>query len=222
MGFRLRNYRKCYGGHFKITRNKSLAIDACISKLKTECEHSSIRVIKAIRLPLNLISHLMEEIPGLKIVHLVRDPRATLRSQMSFGMCSQAKHGGRYNCTNNYCTRLENDKAAAEDLSRRHKGRVTTVFYEDIAARPIETSKKLFDFIGATFTRNAEEYVYNITLAGNDNKCAICTSRANSSVYIDKWKTKTSSEFLEIIQDRCKNILQHYHYSLVTLPIADS
>ena len=217
MGLRLINYTNCYSEHFRTTKAVPASINACISKLKTECEQSPIRIIKTIRLPLKLISHLMEEIPGLKIVHLVRDPRATLRSQMSNGKCSRVTDGGRYNCTNNYCTRLENDKTDAEILSRRHEGRITTVLYEDIAAKPIETSKKLYDFIGTTFTRNAEEYVFNITSAGKDNMCPTCTMRANSSVYIDKWKSKMSTKFLQIIQDRCKNILQHYNYSLVSL-----
>ena len=60
--------------------------------------------------------------------------------------------------------------------------------------------------------------MYNITSAGNDEKlCALCTKRANSSLYIDKWKTKISLEFLKIIQNRCKNIMQYYNYNLVTL-----
>ena len=158
----------------------------------------------------------MLAIPGLKIVHLVRDPRATLRSQMTYGMCLK-QNGGKYNCTNRFCTRLENDKDEMEILSKRFKDRVTTVLYEEIAAKPIETAKKLYDFIGTTFTRNAEEYVFNITMAGNDVICPTCTMRANSSVYIDKWKSRMLPQFLQIIQERCKDILQYYNYSPVSL-----
>ena len=134
-GLRLRDYRTCYGRGLKESGNRSVSLNACVPKLKTACEQSNVRVIKTIRLSLKLISHLMKEVPGLKIVHLVRDPRATLRSQMSFGMCPMPKHGGTYNCTNKYCTRLESDSAEMEYLSKMYKGRVATVFYEDIAAR---------------------------------------------------------------------------------------
>ena len=197
-----------------MVRNRS--INTCIPRLKSECDKAPIRILKTIRLPLKFISHLILEIPGLKVVHLVRDPRATLRSQMSFGMCLKQK-GGRYNCTNRFCTRLENDKDEMEILSRRFKNRVTTVLYEELAAKPIETAKKLYDFIGTAFTRNTEEYVFNITMAGNNVTCPMCTMRANSSVYIDKWKSKMSPEFLQIIHERCKDILQYYYYSSVIL-----
>ena len=210
-------YRNCIRQPVKT--NGSVPLITCLPILKTECERSPIRILKTIRLPLKLIhvSNLMDEIPGLKIVHLVRDPRATLRSQSSYGMCSVTKVGGKSNCTDSYCLRLESDKNEMDVLSKRYKNRVTTVLYEEIAAKPIETSRKLYDFIGTTFTKHAEEYVFNSTMAGNDIICPICTSRANSSVYVDKWKSQMSPKFIQLIQERCKDIMNYYNYTLVSL-----
>ena len=201
----------------QVRRNESATLATCLPILKTECENSPIRIFKTIRLPLKLIhvSNLMVAIPGLKIVHLVRDPRATLRSQLIFGKCSVKKFGGKNNCTDNYCSRVENDKDEMEILSKRYRDRVTTVLYEEIAANPIETARRLYDFIGTTLSKNAEEYVYNITMAGNDVRCPLCTTRANSSALIDKWKSIMSPSFIQIIQERCKNIMDYYNYTLV-------
>ena len=186
----------------------------CAHELKSVCEKSPIRILKTIRTPLNWISHLLDELPGLQIIHLVRDPRATLKSQSRFGMCT-AKRGGIGSCTNAFCKRQENDLLEVDRLTSKYPGRIIRVFYEDIAAKPIESSRILFDFIGTTFTPWAEEYIFNITLAGNPNNCPICTTRSNSSIHIDSWRTKIMPEFLNAIENRCNYILRRYNYSLM-------
>ena len=155
---------------------------------------------------------LLDEMPDLKIIHLIRDPRATLRSQRQFGMCRE-QYGGHYGCTNLLCTRLENDILESEKLVTKYPSRIKAVFYEDIAAKPIETSRNLYKFIGTTFTRHARNYIYNITLAGNPKDCAICTTRPNSTLHIDAWRKTLDHRFLRIIEERCNYALQRFNYT---------
>ena len=77
--------------------NKSRLFQMCANRLKTVCEQSPIRIVKTIRLQLSHIRHLLDEFQWLKIVHLVRDPRATLHSQKKFSNCDE-KHGGIDGC----------------------------------------------------------------------------------------------------------------------------
>ena len=86
-------------------------------------------------------------------------------------------------------------------------------FYEDIALNPVEASKQMFDFVGTSFTQQAEEYIYNITSAGNHNNCNICTTRSNSTLYVDSWRTKIHPDFLNIIENRCNYVLRRYNYT---------
>lgn len=212
-GLKSKMYRKCVLQWYQLTKNRTSTMRKCAVELQNICQDSPVRVIKTIRMPLKYISYLLDEIPGLKIVHLVRDPRATLKSQGTFGMCSAAR-GGMYGCTNKFCTRLENDLIEVDSLSKKYPGRLKTVFYEDIASKPIETARKMFHFIGSNFTPKAEEYVFNITLAGNPNNCGICTTRTNSSEHIDSWKTSMRPESQRIIEERCHFVLRHYNYNL--------
>ena len=147
----------------------------------------------------------------LKIIHLVRDPRATLTSQDFLGECS-LKKGGHVGCTDKYCSRLENDLKESEVLTKTYPDRVHTLLYEDMASSPIETTRKLYNFIGTTSTSKVEDYVFNITLAGNPDNCVICTTRSNSSAHIDAWKNKIKQDFLDIIEKRCSHILRHLNY----------
>ncbi|KAL4224922.1 hypothetical protein ACF0H5_015618 [Mactra antiquata] len=186
-------------------------INICARQLQAVCKNSPFRIIKTIRLLMRDIKNLLEDLPNLKIIHLVRDPRATLFSQSKLGKCGEKK-GGRPGCTNRFCTRVELDVLEEEKLSKKYPGRIMPVFYQDIAKEPLKTSQKLYDFIGAEFTQAAQEYVYNITMAGNPNNCAICTTRSNSSEHIDTWKERMDPLFREIVNERCNYIIQRYNF----------
>ncbi|KAL4225447.1 hypothetical protein ACF0H5_016137 [Mactra antiquata] len=187
------------------------AINLCARQLQAACENSPFRILKTIRLLLSDVRNLLEDLPNLKIIHLVRDPRATLYSQSLLGRCSQ-KEGGRNGCTSKFCKRVELDVLEEERLLKKYPGRIMPVFYQDIAKEPLKTTQKLYDFIGAKFTQEAQEYVYNITMAGNPDDCSICTTRSNSSEHIDTWKVKMDPTFQEIVNDRCNYIIQRYNF----------
>lgn len=215
-GIRSGGFRNCYNQLFpKMHTNLTQLYMTCALKVKENCEKASIRVMKTIRISMRMISHLLEEFPGLKIIHLIRDPRATLTSQSVFGLCSESR-GGFYGCSNRYCTRVENDILETETLLKRYPDRIKRVFYEDIATKPIETSKDLYQFLGTSFTSHVQNYVFNITQAGNAENCAICTTRPNSTLHIDSWRKKIKDSNLQLIEARCNYILQQFNYTIYT------
>lgn len=205
---------------FKACRKKatangdSNALEECIKEFQTLCKNSPFRVIKTIRVLFSDVKHLLKSLPRLKIIHLVRDPRATLASQSSFGKCSKSR-GGWFGCSNALCTRLESDVLQEEILYREYPDRLFTIFYHQIASDPIGSAKKLYGFIGAEFTKHAEEYIRNITMSGLPDNCLICTTRSNSSEHINTWKTKLKREAIDMIQQRCNYILQRYEFEFV-------
>ena len=186
---------------------------ACLPKLQYSCEDSGVRVLKVLRSSMKTLKYLLRDIPELKIIHLIRDPRATLKSQASFGECGPAK-GGYQGCSNKLCTALENNGLEQERLAKQFPDRILDVFYEDLAKFPIEISIQLYNFIGINFSSEVENYIYNITMAGNPNNCAICTTRSNASIHVDKWKKTIKPAFLTTIEDRCNYVLRRYNYSL--------
>lgn len=196
------------------TNGGSNALEECIKEFQTLCKNSPFRVIKTIRVLFSDVKHLLKSLPRLKIIHLVRDPRATLASQSGFGKCSQSK-GGWFGCSNALCTRLENDLLQEEILYREYPDRLFTIFYHQIASDPIGSARKLYGFIGAEFTKYAEEYIRNITMSGKPDSCLICTTRSNSSEHINSWKTKLKRESIDMIQKRCNYLIQRYDFGFV-------
>ncbi|XP_053408734.1 carbohydrate sulfotransferase 3-like isoform X4 [Mercenaria mercenaria] len=210
-GLKTSMFRPCLEEEYLRTKHHLRALQICVKKLQSICEDSPIRIIKTIRLEFSSVKHLLEELPNLKIVHLVRDPRATLLSQSRFGACKSIR-GGWQGCANRHCKRLENDVLEVEGLIKKYPNRILPVMYENIAKHPLETSKKMYEFIGADFTFEAETYIYNITMAGNENNCAICTTRSNSSEHVDTWKRKMKRDFLSTVNERCNYVLKRYQF----------
>ena len=67
---------ECTGGKWKNHR-----ICSNPQFLDNVCSMFPIQFTKTVRFPLNLTESLLDEIPDLKIVYLVRDPRANLQSR---------------------------------------------------------------------------------------------------------------------------------------------
>ena len=63
----------------------------CGKMLQKVCLLSKHVVIKTICFPLYKLEHLMTEFPTMKIIHLVRDPRATLFSRFKMDAKINAK-----------------------------------------------------------------------------------------------------------------------------------
>ncbi|XP_060607774.1 carbohydrate sulfotransferase 3-like isoform X2 [Ruditapes philippinarum] len=213
IGIKTRAMQPCLQKVYNKTKSRESAIKVCTKHLEEICKDSPVRIVKTIRMAVNDVKHLLKELPTLKIVHLVRDPRATLYSQYHFGMCKQQRGGWQW-CANNLCKRLENDVLKLESLKIKYPDRILNVLYKDIAKDPLTMSRKMYDFIGEDFTRQAESYIYNITMAGNQNNCAICTTRSNSSEHINTWKKKMNQEFLQIVNERCNYILKRLNFDV--------
>ena len=52
------------------------------------CLNSNLNLIKTVRLRAHLLISLMQNDPQLKVIHLVRDPRATMNSRVH-GFCGK-------------------------------------------------------------------------------------------------------------------------------------
>ncbi|KAL4229226.1 hypothetical protein ACF0H5_012265 [Mactra antiquata] len=201
-GIKTRTFVQC------IKTNKSINnFDKCVKRLKHECKISSAIVLKTIRLTVKQIEYFLGDFPNLKIVHLIRDPRATLSSESRLGQCS-VKKGGMLGCTSRYCARVEDDILDVERLNTTFSNRLTQVRYENIAKYPITSAKEIYKFLGFEFNEHVENYIFNITMSGKPDNCLICTTRSNSTQHIDAWKTKMKRIFIDIVNDRCHYLIK--------------
>jgi hypothetical protein len=106
----------CAGGRWK--SNEMCRNPLFLDKL---CSMHPIQFGKTVRLPLSHAEHLLNEIQNLKILYLVRDPRATLQSRKGRDFCVATP-----SCHNpeNLCGDLANDFDGFLDLRKAFPDRI--------------------------------------------------------------------------------------------------
>ncbi|KAL5020986.1 hypothetical protein ScPMuIL_000141 [Solemya velum] len=206
-------FQKCKGltrESFNITKRYK----TCIPYLKKICNQNKFRVIKTIRTNMATAKSLMDCLPNLKIIHLIRDPRAVQNSRLRVGAFKFKKA---LNMTRHLCTAISNDLPIGQQINSAYKGRYMILRYEDLASKPIDMSRKLYNFLGNKFTYSLEKFIFNITLAGNEDGCNICSMRKNSREHIDSWRNFFPLGTVQMIDEECKSFYDTMGY----LPVTD-
>ncbi|XP_069134009.1 carbohydrate sulfotransferase 1-like isoform X2 [Argopecten irradians] len=186
----------------------------CLPKLTEKCLQSKHIVLKTIRISMKSLEFILEKIPTLKVIHLMRDPRGTSRSQKAVGQLS--KH---YREEISYfCKQVLQDIIDKEILENKYPGRIRTVFYEDVANSPLAYSKTLYQYLGMNFTSEVEKSIFQFTLAGKSGpkKCGIlCTQMANSSSEASAWRSEINMELVKIVDSACSDLYVKVGYKFI-------
>ena len=78
----MRKYNECWRNKTKQSFKPLRAVRLCLPEAIERCENAKHRLFKFIRLPMRIIQQLMPIYPNLQVIHLIRDPRGSLMSQI--------------------------------------------------------------------------------------------------------------------------------------------
>jgi len=173
------------------------------------CSLFPFQSMKTVRLPLSLTEELlMDESLSLRLVLLVRDPRAVMASLYKAELRACAFHT---DCRDpqRLCRDMEDDHAAALKLSQAFPGKLRVVRYEDLALNVTEGSKDLLSFFGLSFTPSVEKFIRSHTSLSSRN--AFDTYR-NSTEAALHWRSDLNFAQVEAIQASCGRVMSLYGY----------
>lgn len=186
------------------------AIRQCTPVMKRSCLTSKHIIIKTIRIPLTTLVPLAELFPKLRIVHLLRDPRATLYSQSFFGMVNKDTS---QEYATMFCRRVYDDLTTAKHTSSLQSSRYFSISYEHLAKYSLESTKKLYNFLEIDFNASVVSRLENLTKAEKTcDESVLCTKSFNSSAEADKWRLSIPYSFVHTVDSVC-----HMLYSIVGL-----
>ncbi|XP_067686784.1 carbohydrate sulfotransferase 3-like isoform X2 [Haliotis asinina] len=195
-----KQYHKCLNTNPGVN-----GIVSCLPHLKELCQSKRINSQKVVRLPLRLLTPLMKKYPDLKIIHLVRDPRASIISQyvkLKYFPWNQLQ---KY--TETFCARVHEDLQSTAKIARQYPGRIKLVRYETMAEHPLEITDQLYQFVDAKITKEVHKYVYDRTLSGKkDTNCVTCLIKSNASVAANKWRTSIGFRAAQTIDAKCGKV----------------
>lgn len=96
-------------------------LNPCIAKTEKVCNGSKIRAVKIFRTILSTLKPLLEQNNGVKIIHLIRDPRATLFSRISVQRYSIGRGQGNILLDAKIlCNRMVENFKVHQELAKRY------------------------------------------------------------------------------------------------------
>ncbi|KAM9470946.1 carbohydrate sulfotransferase 6 isoform 1-T2 [Clarias gariepinus] len=166
---------------------------------------------------------------NLRILHLVRDPRAVFRSREQAAAALQRD-----------ATIVLDGKAASSDtqtrvmqeICRSHiriydtavkkapdflQGRYKLVRYEDVVRDPLTEIQRMYDFVGLEMTEALQEWIHNITHGkgkGTPSEAFKITKR-NASEVSQAWRTSLTFSKVQQVQEVCRSAMSLLGYRLL-------
>ncbi|XP_022255252.1 carbohydrate sulfotransferase 1-like [Limulus polyphemus] len=179
------------------------------------CRNQTLHIIKTIRLSLQNGVKLYENYPdlNLKIIHLVRDPRAVINSRQRGITKRWCKKNTKCSSVSSYCREVRYDLNYSCSLKTSgDRGIYFLLRYEDLIENPLNITKSLFKFLGfkslsKSVVKFLKQNVLPFSISGR-------IQHTNSSYYASHWKQQLSFSDIMSIQESCSDVLTKLDYRM--------
>ncbi|XP_045165471.1 uncharacterized protein LOC123529275 isoform X2 [Mercenaria mercenaria] len=191
--------------------------DKCLKRLQNACLSSKVRIIKTIRTSMLTAEAILTELKECKVIHVIRDPRATVLSQIRNDGCNE-KRNSTLDCAKRHCENVWNDTLVKEKMLKRFPYRILTILYENVVSKPSLMAELMYKFVGMQFSEVISKYVNRIVLEGNVTGCNVCErswqvgKHSNTSTYRKLLLERMKRIDILYINSVCKEVLNHYKY----------
>ncbi|CAC5359751.1 unnamed protein product [Mytilus coruscus] len=125
--------------YFTCLRHASLS--NCINKLEQVCLSKPRRIIKVIRLQMASLEHILKGTTNIKIIYLVRDPRAITISMLKYGLIQSVVKGSGI-----ICNQMMADRNATKLFKSVYPNSIFVLRYENLVQKPVQVFRKVFSF----------------------------------------------------------------------------
>lgn len=177
------------------------------SFLSPFCRLFPLQSMKIIRLRLALAEQLLDDSNlNVRIVFLVRDPRATIQSRKHCEWCP-----GNPDCDHipSVCEDLVSDFYAATNLSIKYPQQFKVIRYEELSLDPFRVTADILKFYGLPFDRNVRDFLESHTTSDIGN---IYSTYRNSKSTAFRWINELTLEEVDSIQASCSKAMYLWGY----------
>ena len=192
------NYTSCFQSYRQ-------RVDAnCTDLLRKAIADHRLRATKVVRATMNSMRPLLRALPDLRVIQLVRDPRAVTLSRYRFSGSGRGAYTERVRKKQSpfvaeatlYCHHATADIRSRLALEREFPGRVMLMRYEDVIANPEQRFRDIYKLL--------DEPIPKSTLQQMENKA----SRGQRRNLTTKWqKVLTLTDQAEIAR-RCSEFFR--------------
>ncbi|KAK7901756.1 hypothetical protein WMY93_018525 [Mugilogobius chulae] len=200
--------------------NLTLASESCLSK-----QHHAIKTVRVRQL--DSLQTLVED-PRLdiRIIQLVRDPRAILASRMvafsskykswkTWALDGQVPEDDEeVKRLKGNCDQIRISAEVGLSQPRWLRGRYMLVRYEDIARYPMEKAQEMYAFTGIPFSDKARDWIVRNT-QNTQGASGIYSTQKNSSEQAEKWRFNIPFTLAQVVQRLCGPTMRLFGYKFV-------
>ncbi|NP_001086002.1 carbohydrate (N-acetylglucosamine 6-O) sulfotransferase 6 L homeolog [Xenopus laevis] len=202
------------------------------SKIEESCNTYSHIVLKEVRFfDLKVLYPLLTDPSlNLKIIHLVRDPRAVAKSREQ-AMKYLTRDNGivlntngtkiddiRYDVMREICqSHAQMYETAMDKAPSFLKGRYMLVRYEDVVRDPLREINQMYEFANLKLTAKLKNWFYNIThgVGPGTKKEEFQTTSRNAVNVSQAWRKDLSFQKIQKIQTICKSEMNLLGYQFI-------
>ena len=197
----------------------------CFSReyLNKVCPQYPIRLIKTVRMRIKETEELIRSLPNLKIIVLVRDPRAVFNSRWSDAISKWCKSE---HCSDpeTSCRDLEEDLIHTKRLMEAYSDKIMLVRYEDLSLYTMSSLKSMLEFLELPWQAKFQQYITSHTKMEKmvrskgkmlKRKDPYSTTR-NSTAAVMSWVSSLSTEDVTRIQSSCSAPMDTLGYKPVS------
>ncbi|XP_070537318.1 carbohydrate sulfotransferase 1-like [Ptychodera flava] len=178
-----------------------------------QSKHIVIKIIRVINLR-SLAPLLMDPTLNIKIVHLVRDPRAIYTSRVQTeGLTYDFDHRQETEI-GKLCKGMIESHQVSQERHQWLRNKYTLVRYEDLARNPMQTAEKLYKDIGLGQLPEAVKSWININSNVDPGSVDRYSTQRNSSAIVQAWRGKLPFNVSEQIENVkvCAEVLDTFGY----------
>ncbi|XP_011667051.1 carbohydrate sulfotransferase 1 [Strongylocentrotus purpuratus] len=155
---------------------------------------------------------------NLKIIHLVRDPRAVMNSRRKLKEPNSdllRRKGPDADEIKDLCEHMARNLQYKDDPPSWLKGKYMLVRFEDVAEDPIEQTQRIYQHVGINIHQDVLGWLKNNTHGNKGQGTGSPFSRTrDTEKVINAWKNSISEEVREEVERKCSHVMNalSYHY----------
>ena len=152
----------------------------------------------------------------LKVIHLVRDPRAIVSSRLRLGWISWNSDG--IVQIREICHRMRENIHMGRDMSSKNSEKYLVMRYEDLVNNTLPVVRKLFNHVGLEMTKSVEQWVLRNTrwpsVEKNLSKTLqpFKTEERDALKTMSSWRRNIQMDVVQTVEENCESFMKKAGY----------
>ena len=195
---------------------RALKIEPCLSNLVHSCHDKLLHVAKVVRLRMSDVGLVLNRLPDLHVVYLVRDPRAIINSRVqSRKLMWDKTNRKRAREASILCPRMSDDVSNLRILQGNYPEAIHTIRYEDFVDDPVGVAEKVYSSFSMNQPKDWASYSESVMYSSDGASGGGFGIKVNDARKVaDRWKTDIPRKEIININKQCSYVISALGYDV--------